>query len=87
MNNILSNSKSLNKYLGTEKKFKRFSKNNNFDKAESELKSLKEYKFTTEKISKEFKKEVAYIKSKLANTKKLMKVRQKNLKKTHLLEV
>ena len=38
-------------------------------------------------MSKEFKKEVAYIKSKLANTKKLMKVKQKNLKKTHLLEV
>ena len=70
VNNILADSKVLNKYLETAKKLKDFQKNNDFDKAESELKSLKEYKFTTEKISKEFEKKVADIESKLANAKK-----------------
>ena len=70
VNNILADSKVLNKYLETAKKLKDFQKSNDFDKAESELKSLKEYKFTTEKISKEFEKKVADIESKLANAKK-----------------
>ena len=70
VNNILADSKVLNKYLETAKKLKDFQKSNDFDKAESELKSLKEYKFTTEKISKEFEKKVTDIESKLANAKK-----------------